>query len=332
MILSVIKYNEENSKFKLYVLLAIVLIAFATFRDGDKVRDYSNYIYLYNLAQDGALFDVEYSFEVISLFVNFVFGNVVFLFFIYAFIGVSIKLFAIKELTEFWFMSLMIYICNFYILHELTQIRAGIAAGLLLLCVKPIYERKFKLFILFFTIAIFFHYSALVILPLWFLGYKINRNILLAAIPLAYIIYILNVNLIAIIPIDHIQYKMELYLQLQKMGGKEWSEINVFNSILLLKIFVFYILMFNIEYLKEKNKYIPLLVNIFCFSLMSFPIFANIPIVGFRINELLGIVEIILIPLLIYLFKPKIFAKLIVVGIGIIYLYVSVVYNKYIIF
>ena len=103
----------------------------------------------------------------------------IYLFLLFAILGVSFKLIAIKQLTELWFLSLILYLSNFFILHEMTQIRAGVASAFLLLCVKPIYDRDLKRFLLFAVLGFLFHYSAIVILPLWFLGIKARKNVLL---------------------------------------------------------------------------------------------------------------------------------------------------------
>jgi hypothetical protein len=173
-----------------FILCGILLMVIAAFR-GDGDSDYSGYIEMFN-RQD--FFVVEPTFTLISYIVRtFLGGNVIYLFIIYAILGVTIKLFAIKQLSELWFLSVVIYVSNFFILHEMTQIRAGVASAFLLLCVKPIYERNGKMFLLFTTIACLFHYSAIIILPLWFLTTNPKKTWLLLSVPISYSFFFLNI-------------------------------------------------------------------------------------------------------------------------------------------
>lgn len=309
----------------IFALFGISLIFAAGVREG--WSDYQNYVNGYHYAVAGDIGALEISFFLISRFVDFIFGNILGLFIIYGIIGVSLKLIAIKQLTGLWFLSLIVYISNFYILHELIQMRAGIASGFLLLCIKPIYERNWKLFLTFFICAFFFHYSSLVILPLWFLTHKPRILFLYLSIPIGYIIYFTKINLISVaIPIPSIQAKINLYQEVLAMG--EQNQINVFNYVFLVKIIIFYLLVWRINLLQERNQYTAILMNIYALSLFAFPAFATMPVIGFRISELFGIVEIILFPLLYYITKPKSISLSIVIVIGFGLFYVSVFYSK----
>jgi len=284
-----IKENKNNKK---YLLIVLLLILFAAFRDGNAVRDYNSYIVIY---KNTSISLKEMSFSLIAWLTKHIFfDNVIFLFIIYAIIGVGLKTYAIKELTTLYFLSLVIYISNFYILHELTQIRVGVATGFLLLCIKPLYERNLQKFIILASFAVFFHYSVLPIYFLWFLrSDRINKYIYAIIIPLSYIFYFSHFNLIELliklIPITYIQQKYIIYKEAQ-LYAADGNKINVFNYLFLIKCLIFYILLWRYNYIKIKNKYIILLLKIEALSLASFIIFSTMPMFAFRINELLGVV------------------------------------------
>lgn len=314
---------KENSKLSLFFFIGIGVVLFITaiVRDGENVADYDTYKLIYDTVKNGdSLLLVEPSF----LLISHISSAAWMMFVIYAFLGIYFKLTAIRELTQLWFLSLVIYFANLFVLQEMTQIRAGVAAGLLLMCIKPIYDRNWKFFLLYSGLAVCFHYSALIILPFWFFDNKPRRLLLALSIPFAYAIYFSGINLIVALPIPAVQEKLKAYDELIKLGGEEWTTINVFNSILLIKIAIFYLYLWKYSFLVEKNKYLPILLKIQALTIMSFSVFAIMPVIGFRINELLGAVEIITLPFLYYLFKPKILSALIVVTLGGIMLYVSV--------
>lgn len=324
---------SEKKENILYSLFGITLFCIAAFRNGDNVRDYSVYKTMYEQVYLGDNITIEITFYWISKLCYTLFHNqIIFLFIIYAFIGVLLKLIAIRQLTSLFFLSLIIYLCNFFILHEMTQMRVGVAAGCLLLSIKPIKDRNWKQFLILSCIGFLFHYSALIILPLWFLSNKYCSKWMLFLIPTAYIIYFTKYNLMELIypfiPIKNIQSKIEGYQELQIIGDSVWNEINVFNMVFVGKIIIFYFLLFNRKAIQKHNKYFPIMMKIFCISLFIFPTFATIPVIAFRISELYGIIEIILIPLLVYAFKPPIISKSIILVIATILLYASIFYNQ----
>lgn len=316
--------NKIVSKWTFY-FLCLFLILFAALRDGDSVRDYAQYILMYENINEGysILTDPTY------IWISMISRSSLMLFFIYAILGVGLKLIAIKQLSELWLLSLVIYISNFYILHEMTQIRAGVAAGILLLCIKPIYERDWKRFLLFCVIAFLFHASAIIMFPLWVLGYKKSRRLLLIlSIPIAYLIYFSGINLVGIVPIPGIEEKIMIYQKLQEQDIAGFAKINVFNLVFLAKIVIFYLLIWKYEVIIAYNKYAAIFMKIFCISLISFPIFAVMPVMGFRISELFGVIEIVLFPLIFYVFKPQIVSKLLVLMIGFVVLSISIFYSE----
>jgi hypothetical protein len=332
LILSIISFfvpKDKITKEILYLFLGLVLIFIAGFRGEGVDRDYDNYVQYFQDANFGL---VEPSFVLISKALKVFTSIPIALFLVFAFLGVSLKFKAIKQLSELPFLCLAIYASYFFILHEMTQIRAGVASGILLLCIKPIYNRDWKRFLLFAFLAVSFHYSALIIFPFWFLGHKPRKTLLILAIPLAYLVYFSHVNLIAFLPIPGIKEKLDVYKQLQELGDAQWNSINVFNLLFLSRIIIFYFIIWKYELITAANKFAPILLKIYCFSLVFFLIFATMPVIAFRINELCGIVEIILVPLLYYAFKPTWFAKTIVLFIGLNLMFIILFYEKLITF
>jgi len=328
--LSFLKFRKKIFLMR-FLLMGGFLFLFAAFRDGNAVRDYNNYVTAFN---DPNWRNVEISFTIIVWIVKHIFfDNVLFLFVIYALIGVLLKTKAIKELTALCFLSLVIYISNFYILQELTQIRVGIAGGFLLLCIKPIYDRDFWKFLIFTGSAVFFHYSALVILPLWFLrGNSINKYFYTAIIPLVYIIYFEHINLVELlnnfIPIATFNQRYREYKLLQELEVGDFAKMNVFNLSFLARILIYYLILLKSELVYMKNRYANLLLKIEGFSLTSFILFSAMPVYASRINELFGVVEIILLPFMYYVFKPKLLSTFIVVLAGLCLLLINLFYIK----
>jgi hypothetical protein len=317
----------EDKKIRVicFYFLGLILVFVAAFRGEGVDRDYANYV---NYFQEPDFLSVEPALVIISKALKIFFSSPVSMFFVFACLGVLLKFKAIKQLSELWFLSLVIYVGYYFILHEMTQIRAGVASALLLLCIKPIYDRDWKRFLLFSLLAISFHYSAIVILPFWFLGHKPRKIWLILSIPIAYIIYFSHIDLIVLLPIPGIRDKIEVYKQLESLGDAQANAINVFNLLFLVKIAIFYFLIWKYDLIESKNKYVPILLKVYCVSLISFLIFATMQVIAFRVNELCGVVDIILIPTLFYVFKPSWFSKSIIIFIGLSLMLIILFYEK----
>jgi hypothetical protein len=302
----------KKSQKAFYVLTGVLLFFLCAFRDGSVLPDYDNYILYYDTKTKW----VEYSFILIANFVRFYLHNVLFLFIIYAIIGITLKLYVLKELSEFLFFSVLVYIGNYYILHELIQIRVSVSTGFFLLCIKPIYERDWPKFLFFSAIAIFFHYSAVLILPLWFLKKdKLNIYIYIGIILMAYVFYFLQVDIlrfiISFMPISYFREKYDTYIIFE-----ENKRANVFNYVLLGKLLIYNILVLRHRYIMQNNKYACLLLKMYGLSFVGFVLFARLPTFSGRISGYYGVVEIIIIPMLIYIFKSKIIGKIGVIAIA----------------
>lgn len=313
-----------------YYMLGICLVCIAGFRPSGIDMDYYNYIDHFNNYSEVVL--LEPTFKFISWLVNITIGPLpVYLFLIYSIIGVGLKLLAIRQLSSLCFLVLLVYLSEFFLLHEMTQIRAGVASGFLLLALKPLYERNFRLFFTYSVFATLFHYSGIILFPLWLLNNKHQKLFQIWAVPIALSIYILDINIITTLPIPFVREKMLVYQNLKDAGGDMHGHINVFNAVYMVKVFVYYIMIWKYDLLQNKNKYFVLLLKIYGLSLFFLPLLASIPVFAFRLSELYGIVGIILIPMLYYVFSPKILSRILLVSFCFVLLLISVLYNQLII-
>lgn len=314
----------------LYILCGIILFLTAGLRPENSVPDYSTYLNMYAGVQNGGviLSIVEPSFSAISVLVGYIFGHPLFLFLIYAALGVWLKMMAIKDLSEWWFLSLLLYFSTFFILHEMVQIRAGAATGLILMSIKPIYERKLLLFLLIIILAILFHYSAIAALPLWFLPRKRHYNwFLWGIIPLGYIIYYTQMNLLDfVLPITSIQMKLQHNLAAQASGI--FDGVSVWGIGQIMRISLYYLLLWFHSKLTVCNRYATLLLYMYAIGLFITPAFGIAPGISVRLSDLFVVVEIVLVPMLIYIIKPRIVGRLVVIIIALCHLLLALVFGQ----
>lgn len=327
-ILSVLDIVSTRYKNIIYTGLGILLFCTAAFRPAYIDRDYSNYLRLFDMKLVIGRSLAEPSFILLSDFIhNFLFGDPVFLFAIYAFIGVAAKLTAIVKLSPHIFLSLLVYFSYSFILHEMTQIRAGVALGFVLLLIEPLYQRKAAKFFLLASCAFFFHYSAIIVYLLWFLKPdRINAPLYAALIVVSYFIYFLNsmvlTDIIGYLPNGELVEKISRY---ERENGRS---LNIFNSWQILRCLLSFFFLYNINLLKEQNKYAVLFVKMYVLAAVSFILLASNPTFATRISDLFSVVDIVLLPCLVPLFRPRAAGFIAVIMIAFFYLALNLYFNK----
>ncbi|MDT3388842.1 MAG: EpsG family protein [Bacteroidota bacterium] len=320
----------NNTRWGIFLFTGMILVALATFKPIGMDNDSENYEIYFN-QYDNPIFalSVERSFFLVSRFIHTFFGpEIRILFFIYALLGVSIKFYSLQKLTPFISLSIAIYISNFYILHEFTQIRAGISAGILLLMLPSLAHRKYWQTIGLVAIAMVFHYSSLLLIPLLLLSNsdlsKRQRLIWASLIPIGYIIHFLNISITSI-PIPYFSDKLETYQTMKENGMLD--NINVFNLVYLVKNAIFIYLLVMYDTIKEHCPYFNIMLKIMALSLMSFTAFSFLPVFAFRASELFGVIEIVLFTYIFFTIKPAWLAKTTVITISLALFAINVFYN-----
>jgi hypothetical protein len=211
---------------------------------------------------------------------------------------------------------------------DMTQIREGLAIAFFMLSIPDIKKRKIKPFFIKFLIAFFFHYSAIVMLPVFFLIQPNYKSffpyliiLILSIISLVFVnnILILLITVIKLIPIQGIQKKLEFYINLQRKGI--FNSINIFSIARIMRISIILILVMYIKCIEQHNQYARTLLQIYIISQAVFFFLAGLPpVFSYRLSEFLGIVEIIIFPLLAYIIKPRLIGEILVIFIAIIFL------------
>ncbi len=300
-----------------YIGIGVLLFCFAAFKPVGVDADSPNYLgYYYGGGNEIAREAMEITFIWIIDLSKWIFEDPRGMFILYAFCSIPLHMYAITKNTDLWLISLLVWMSNFFILQDLTQIRVGVSAGFFLMGLWFLAQGKRKEYLLMAVLATTFHYSAAVLFALVIFGNKpLNKTWLyiLAATPLTgYAIHIAGIDPLTILPIPFLQDKMELYKELRD-SGIAGDAINIFNLVHLSKLFAFYILLWKYELVAEKAPYLPLLLKLYALSYFCFTAFAFLPVMAFRVSELIGVVEIILIPYLAYTVRPLSIGKVITV-------------------
>lgn len=314
LIIALLAYLEEYiGKYKLpiYLGICISLILIAGTREVGGDPDSANYADTFStILAGGEKLLVEYSFILLSKFVS-VFGNDVhILFFIYATLGVSLKFIAFRQLSESWFFPVLFYISYFFVFHECMQIRTGVLSAMFLLSIKPWCEGQKLKALGYLIIGFFFHYSAIMLFPLLFLGNKSmslkERFFWALLIPCSYIIFYGGFSFLLDVStnLPYIGEKLAAY-QMGVERGLSNLFVNVFSPLFLFTAFLYYYLLYFHDTLIEKNKYFPLMIKLLGLGIFAYVALGSLPALAQRVNLLLRVVSIILYANVFYTLLPR---------------------------
>lgn len=232
---------------------------------------------------------------------------------IYAFLSVSSHVIGIfKNSPNIW-LSLVTYISYTFILHDMIQMRAGVAIGLMLIAVRFIYERKWILYFSFAAIATYFHYSAMVFFFFYFLpGKYLNRWIWSAALILATVFGLMNTQIGFIakfIPLEIVQNYLENYV------GNKTYEAAMIGPARIFKVLCAILMLFNQNTIKKRYPLcIPVLI-FFMTSQISYLLFSDIPVLQGRFGEMFAAFDIFALAMF-PLISKKYYYLLFIVPIG----------------
>lgn len=312
LITIILCYLEDYIKryrFFLYILMGFVMVLIAGLREIGLDPDSENYEYSFqHYYQSSEMGMVEPSFTLISAVLNVFTDNVHLLFLVYAFLGVTIKLYAFKKNLQCIFVPLMLYISFYFVLHEMTQIRAGVVSALFLLAVYHIAKKEKRKALLLIIVGSFFHYSSLALLPTLVFGNKdFNRkgSILIALlIPLSYLIYFGGISMLLNTDIPLIGNKLAIYQQAMEKG-KMTVNINVFDPVHLVSVMLFYYTLYFRKTITAFNENYNVVIKIVAIGLFLHTSLAFLPVLALRISQLYCIVNIFLFSGIVYTFKQK---------------------------
>lgn len=324
-----IQYEFIPFKNKYLLLVIIILLSLlAGFRTPDVSKDYYAYKYffdnIYTLIDDNVsafLTVVEPGFIAIVIFFRNLFeanyGVAIMLF--YAVTSLLIKVFVINRFSINPYLTLLFYFSYFFLLHEMTQIRIGLASAIFLVSLISFFNNRRQVFIGLILFATLFHYSATFYLIILIFNIDtFNKKLYGGVLVLAILLGILKLpilNLLGNFDPSLISDKFNNYVDAAEYGAvvKVFNTLNICN-ILCCLYFIFFIKDSAIN--SDEKLVFFLKCNILSIFVLS--LLAGAPAFALRFSELFSIAQIFLFTYLVkYLpFKKRnIFFLILIAGI-----------------
>ena len=207
----------------------------------------------------------------------------------------AVKGIQIFRLSNAPFVSLFFYACFFYPLQEWVQMRAGAATALFLVALPLLVEGRRLAYVAIILAASTLQLSALIVLPLVFLGNEGVR-------PRWYLGALLASAAFAAsgIRLDFVVYFLA-DLALDPRIAEHAADIatnmptgTAFNRVSLPELLLAVVLLLEFEKVRTITPYASHVVRIFAYAQILFFVFVTgVPVFGFRLTQLVGIVGVL---------------------------------------
>lgn len=292
--------------------ICIALICIATFKPMTTAdaANYEKYFYFYDNIIIETMTEPTYIY-LSRLYISLGFG-VIAMFFTYALIAIPIKLTLFWKLTPFVFTSMMVYVGIYYPMHDVVQIRCGVAVAFLLWSMIPLQEGRYLWAAALFLTATLFHYSSLAFLPILFVGNmeisKYWKWILGVSIPICILLYLAGFGSVNLIPGEAIEGKLDYYKEVSDTGADEkyvpYKQITFLAEFAMLYVFIFFY-----DTIHRHCRYAPTLIKVLALEMGYLIIFADIEVLGKRLHDLFGMFNTISFTCLLYVIRPRYVAR-----------------------
>jgi hypothetical protein len=297
--------------------VAILLILIAGLRPIGIDRDSLNYEAMIQAPLEAHNFLINEPLYMLIIQINALFFNAESrtFFLVFAILGVGAKMYAIKRVATYPVLSVITYIFLYFVLHEMTQIRVGVAAGIFLASIPDIASRNLRAFLFKMLLAMAFHYSAILMLPIYFINARTFNRYTYFALPIVGMTLAVATSLtmplvgalVGMLP-ESIGYKLNIYLLF--LTEDDQSTISLFNPfyVSLTVLYIFLVAKYNLL----RGDYDILMLKIFGFSLLAYFSLSFVPVFSFRVAEFWSVVLIALIPNALRMFSGRIVPALVV--------------------
>jgi hypothetical protein len=150
-------------------------------------------------------------------------------------------------------------------------------------------------------------------LIVWINGAKLNRFVYALAIPVASVLWLSSISLTEfalLVPLELVQLKIR-----SSQSQAEYFN-NPFNYIYVVRCLFAYFLLFYANYFSVRNRYFLLILKLYIIGLFFHVALFAVPGVASRLSEFFLVVEILLVPMLIGVFRERVVGYFIVCAVA----------------
>ncbi|MDD4873773.1 MAG: EpsG family protein [Dehalococcoidales bacterium] len=308
--------NNGRTKLILYCFLVLILSLFAGTRIG--WSDQEGYVWVYDmipplpaflLGNTFVQFRMEYLFVFFNSILKCFSDNPLIMFFSFAFITVSLNLYAYKKYSPYFILSVVFFYSGYYFGGTMIAIRMGIAMAIILFGLSYLADKRRIVFFITIFVACLFHISSISVL-FGYLLYQLkpSKKTLFFSLLLFFILgffapfanwlfsYFMKFSGISVLVDNGLSY----------LGNEKFGYVSgVLRPTMLKQLAICLLAMRYRDFLSKQLKYFDVLFVFYCASTMWRFIFNDLALFSSRCGALLGVGEPVIIASLLLLFKPN---------------------------
>jgi len=278
---------------------------------------FGNYSYSY-----GTVF-MEPLYVIYGAFIRLFTDDYVFLFTGVAFLSVTFAVRNYYRYSHYIFLTLLLFFVHTYLYRDINQIRSGVAAAIGLFLIAQIHNKQHIKVWLTLCLASLFHMASFILIFGYVFSFiKVTRKRVTAAYFLALFLGIIGAAQVVFQMIPgggFLARKLHSYSTSEKFVNAVslFDITNLKNSAVLFVIIIFW---------KRLERVVPYFTTLVIFYLFAVGIriaFWDLGVLAARTSTFFGIVEVILIPYFIFIFRNKVFVTFIIILYAFLTLYLN---------
>lgn len=278
---------------------------------------YGNYSYSYQSVLMEPLYLLYGAF--IRLFTD----DYAFLFTGVAFLSVTLAIQNYYRYSHYIFLTLLLFFVHTYLYRDINQIRSGVAAAIGLFLIAQIHNRQHIKVWFTLCLASLFHMASFVLIFAYLFSFlKVTRNRVITAYFFALFLGVIGASqvIFKLIPGGGIMAK-KLYNYTE--NGNYVNAISLFDITNIKNSAILFVIIF---FWKRLEKVVPYFTTFVLFYLLAVGIrvaFWDLGVLAARTSTFFAIVEVILIPYFIFIFRNKVFITFIIILYAFLTLYLN---------
>jgi hypothetical protein len=320
--------NALRLNASIVLLVSSFLLFFLSFVFSyDSYVDRNNYLGYYELISSGGFVFVEPAFYLISYISKIFSGSPFLVFPLFASVGILLKIYVLNKMSPNIYLSILVYISYFYLLHDNAQIRIGAAMTFVLFALYVYYYLNFSVryYFVFVLMAMMFHFSVVIFFVIPFLisrRFGLYTKEIFSCILLSLVIIACHLAGYSILEqvVSSLSYSSTESEKINAYVANTQS-VNLYNATV--KLFPTYLVMFfYLAFAKRINELFPeasVYARLLCLGALFFSLLAPFQIIAYRVFDLFYFFSIIFIPAVSLCFRSALARYVLVLSFSLVY-------------
>lgn len=302
---------QPNIKRYWLIGVCLVLVFFASIRDWSRWGDTRVYVDSFQMYTPSFAELTQFSqpygygemgFYYIGVVVKSFTSSVTIYFLIVALLSFIFLYRAFDKYCLYPLLGVCAYVSRFYLARNFIQIRAGLSYAIILMAVQYITKRDWKRYFAWVFVAYFFHYSALIAVPLYFICLvNIKKKYIVLGIGIAFVIAAFFSGIVRSMVADNAS-DLNVTTYVASEYQREWG---LSNPMIYFQTFLLLVYTFTEKKMRQTTSHYLTIRNAYFYSTLILITFSCYTALSGRTSSMFATLEMVIIPSIAYSFAKK---------------------------